>query len=354
MKICGIVCEYNPFHNGHIYHIQKTKEKTNCDLLIAVMSGNFVQRGEPAIIDKWHRAEAAIKHGVDLVIELPFIYATQSAEYFAFGAMHLLKLIGCDCFCFGSETNDLEILKEYSKINIHQPDKTKALVQSYEKILGTMNPNDILGINYLKYCESMTPFCIQRSNHYFDEEMEEHISSATSIRKAIKKQMNIQKATPMTIDNPIYLSDFYPNIQFLLNILSPSYLKTLFLMDEGIENLLIKNAKYATFEEFMEHSISKKYTRSKIQRTCIHLLNQTSKQQVSKMQPPQVVRVLAANEKGKAYLKIANCTTATRFNKIEKEYRDMELKATKVYASVMNESKQQECIIKELQPPLFL
>ncbi len=354
MKICGIVCEYNPFHNGHIYHIQKTKEITKCDLLIAVMSPNFVQRGEPAVVSKWERAKCAVVHGVDLVIELPFIYATQSAQNFAKLAMHLLALAGCDCFCFGSESNSLDELIRLSKIELPSLDKTIAPVQSYEKVYGKMNPNDILGINYLKYCHPMTPYCIKRSNHYFDEEMEDHISSATSIRKALRSNLDVKKATPMEIHDPLFIEDFYPLIQSLLLTLSPSYLQTLFLMDEGIENLLIKNAQCTSFHDFLNQSVSKKYTQSRIQRTCIHLLNQTTKKQVNELPIPNYVRVLAANEAGKKYLKTIPCTVASRFNQIPKAYRDMEMKAAYVYASMKSEEKRKKCKEEELQPPIFL
>lgn len=354
MKICGIVCEYNPFHNGHIYHIHKTKEVTQCDLLIALMSGNFVQRGEPAIIDKWQRTEMALLHGVDLVIELPFIYATQSAKYFAQGAMHLLNLIGCDCFCFGSESNNLELLKEYSQLELQTLDKTIAPVQSYENLYGNLKANDILGINYLKYANQLKPYCIKRSNSYFDKQLEDEISSATSIRFAVQNNQDISKATPMTIKDPIYLKDYYPYIQSLLLTLSKDYLKELFLMDEGIENLLVKNAQYDNFDDFMEHSISKKYTRSKIQRTLVHLLNQTTKKTVNTLQLPNYVRILGANEKGRKYLKTVNCPIASRFNQIPEEYRTIELKSTQVYASVMDEKKRKLCKEKELRAPIFL
>ena len=354
MKVCGIVCEYNPFHYGHEYHIKKAKEVTNCDLMIAVMSGNFVQRGEPAIVDKWKRAEMALKHGIDIVIELPFIYATQSAKQFALGSMHLLNLIGCDCFCFGSESNNLDILIECSKIELLNPDKTIAPVQSYEILYGKLNSNDILGINYIKYCKDMKPYCIQRSNHYFDEEIMGKISSATSIRKAVKSKEDYSIATPMEIEDPVYLEDYYPMIQSLLHTLPKDYLKELFLMDEGIENLLVKNANYPTFNEFMEHSISKKYTRSKIQRTLIHLLNQTLKKTVNELELPTTVRLLGANEKGRKYLRNVECNVASRFNQIEDEYRQMELKATQVYASIFDEEKRKQMKDDELRAPIFI
>ena len=115
MQVCGIVTEYNPFHNGHQYHITQARSIRNCDCLIAIMSGNFVQRGEPAIIDKWERAACAVAHGVDIVIELPYPYATQSADIFAQGAIRLLTLANVNHMVFGSECNDIEKLKHLSE-----------------------------------------------------------------------------------------------------------------------------------------------------------------------------------------------------------------------------------------------
>ena len=112
MKILGLIVEYNPFHNGHIYHIQQAKKITNSDYVIAVMSSSFVQRGEPAIIDKWTRSKIAVDYGVDLVIELPFVYACQSADYFAKGAIDLLHAMGVTDICFGSENGNIQTFIE--------------------------------------------------------------------------------------------------------------------------------------------------------------------------------------------------------------------------------------------------
>ena len=111
MKIAGIITEYNPLHNGHLYHIQKTRELTNCDLLICVMSGHFVQRGEPTIINKWIRTETALNSGIDLVLELPYPFVVQSAKHFADAAIRILELVGCSDVVFGSESNDIDTLK---------------------------------------------------------------------------------------------------------------------------------------------------------------------------------------------------------------------------------------------------
>ena len=130
MKIVGLITEYNPFHNGHLYHLQKTKEITGADAVIAVMSGNYVQRGAPAIMPKHIRAEVALEAGVPLVLELPVCYACGSAEYFAEGAISILEKLGCiDAICFGSECGDLNILERIASITADEPAEYRAFLQ---------------------------------------------------------------------------------------------------------------------------------------------------------------------------------------------------------------------------------
>ena len=124
MNLCGIIVEYNPFHNGHMLHINKAKELSRADGTIAVMSGNFCQRGDFSVIDKFAKAEIAINHGVDLVVELPYLYATQNASKFAYGAINVLKACHINHLVFGSETNDIEILKDIASTEIN-PDHLK-------------------------------------------------------------------------------------------------------------------------------------------------------------------------------------------------------------------------------------
>src|SRR5690606_8933680 len=132
MKIVGLVTEYNPFHNGHKYHIEESKKATGADYVIAVMSGNFVQRGTPAIIDKYSRAEMALHNGVDLVFEIPVCYATASAEYFALGSVSLLDKLGIvDEICFGSECGDITILKEIAQILVNAPKEFDELLSTF-------------------------------------------------------------------------------------------------------------------------------------------------------------------------------------------------------------------------------
>lgn len=213
MGILGIIVEYNPFHNGHLYHLQTSKELTKCDYTIAVMSGNFVQRGEPAIVDKWKRTQMALKAGIDLVIELPVVYATSTAENFAYGAVKLLDSLKIvDCFSFGSEKGDLNELTKIAEILLEEPIYYRKALKEYlksgitfakarelalqkvinnneiEKILQTSN--NILAIEYLKSLKkigsSITPFTIKRKGSlYTSLELKGEFASASSIRKHI-------------------------------------------------------------------------------------------------------------------------------------------------------------------------
>ncbi len=370
MKICGIIVEYNPFHYGHKLHIQKARELTNCDILIAVMSGNFTQRGEPAIINKWKRAEAAITHGVDCVIELPYFYATQSASFFAQGALACLKLAKIDTLVFGSESNNLEELEEMAFSCIHVDNLKEALTQgfSFPKAYGLlakeMGPNDILGVSYLKALQgtSIKPYSIQRTVHYHDPCLYTTISSASAIRKAYFEGINVEPQTPMAhvlAQEPcVSFRDFYPYLRLLLSTLSSNYLKSIFLFSEGIENHLKKQALLCpTFEEFIEKSTTRRYTSSRIKRCCLQLLNQVTKEEATNLPPLNTIRVLAFNEKGRNYLKKLRkeeVSVASKFSQIQKEFRDLEFRTTVLYSSALPEQERAQLLQLEIAGPLYI
>lgn len=213
MKIVGLITEYNPFHNGHLYHIQKAKEITGADTVIVVMSGNYVQRGAPSIMPKHLRAEVALKAGVSIVMELPVCYACGSAEYFAAGAISLFEKLGCiDSICFGSECGDFDILERIAQVTADEPQEYQTILQdglrkghafprarqealkAYFKddTLDTVleQPNNILGIEYIKalYLKKspIKIFTIKRMvSGYHDETLTESYSSASAIRKLL-------------------------------------------------------------------------------------------------------------------------------------------------------------------------
>uniref|UniRef100_A0A6A7GCQ9 Cytidyltransferase n=1 Tax=Hirondellea gigas TaxID=1518452 RepID=A0A6A7GCQ9_9CRUS len=331
MKAIGIVVEYNPFHNGHKLHLKESKKKG--DLVVAVMSGNFLQRGEPAIYDKWTRANMALKNGVDIVVELPVFYATQSAEIFAYGAIDILDKLGVEGIVFGSESSNLEKLKkiaylqidkknildekikEYIKIGISYPN---AINIAIEEMLGETNilkPNDILGIEYIKAIRklksSMEITLIGRKGvGYHEKKVVEELASATSIRDMIKKNMisEVKKVVPLeSLDyfgTPIYLEDFYSLLRYeILN--NYEELKFIADMEIGLDNRIFEMAvKFSEFSEFYKNIMTKRYTNGRMQRVLCHILLKIDKKIIEETRNGiGYVKILGFSKKGANYLK---------------------------------------------------
>ena len=351
MKVTGIVSEYNPFHYGHQYHIHKTRELTQCDVLINVMSGHFVQRGEASLAYKWDRARKGIEEGCDIVIELPYIYATQSADGFAYGAIRSLQLAGVDHIVFGSESNDLDALKQIAEITPAY-DPSKSFAQSTQ-----MQSNDILGVAYMKALKdtNITPLCIKRTNGYHDLAVKGNIASATGIRQRFLQKEDVSFLTPLSeaLHACFAMEHYYPYLQMLLFTQAKQHLESIFLMEEGLENRMITCAKQCTtMKSFVDACISKRYTRSRIQRTILQILTQTTKQEVKQLSDLQHIRILAMNETGRAYIKQLKKTEviiASRFNQIPKAYREMDLRAASAYAIPLSSEERLSFIKKELQ-----
>ncbi len=370
MKITGLITEYNPFHNGHLYHIQKAREITQCDLLICVMSGHFVQRGEPTILNKWQRTQAALEHGVDLVLELPYPYVVQSAKHFANASVRILELVGCTDIVFGSESNDLESLQLMAELPINVDGLKEHLSQgmgypkAYGMVHGSYHPNDILAIAYLKAIQNtgIQAHTIARTNHYHDESISSDIASATAIRKAVRLNQDVSNTTPMAEalkqTKPISWDNYFTYIQTKLISLDKQDLSEIFLMDEGLENHLTKQIKHATdFESFIQASISKRYTRARIQRALTHLLTHTKRCEIKKLAPITTLRVLGFNEKGQDYLKrfrdLEYVHIASRFNQVPSSYRTIEMRATSVYAHALDVEERLKLIQREIEGPIL-
>ena len=260
MKI-GIICEYNPFHNGHIYHINKIKELYPDSTIILVVDSYFTERGDISVLDKFAKTEIALANNVDLVIELPFAFATQSADIFAKGAISILNKLNVDLVVFGSESNDIEGLKKAAAIQINN-DSYDSLVKSYlqsgsnyptalAKALDYFNqdkfdtPNDLLGISYIKAImvtnSKIKPLTIQRTNDYHDLTLT-NISSASAIRNAINDKNDISNSVPSITKNFIRYVDEKKCFNYLkFKIISDlDYLNQYQTVDEGIENRIKK------------------------------------------------------------------------------------------------------------------
>ena len=349
MNICGIVAEYNPFHNGHAYHIEQTKKETNCDAVVVIMSGNFIQRGVPALFDKWTRTKMALKNGVDLVIELPTYYATSSAEYFAQGSISLLDGLGVvKNISFGSNTNDLDALKRIANVLYLEPENYKKLLQSELK-RGTsypiarsnalknflkkeydakyiadilMDSNNILGIEYLKALlysnSSIKPIIVERKGEgYNSKNIVDNICSATAIRELLEKGdlKTVQEVMPeksfeimnneiLNGRSPMFLKNFEKEILYELRKSTTEELYNIADVTEGLENLLKKaSCEGMELEQMINIIKTKRYTRTRIQRILLHTLLDVRKPDIEDYKyNPQYIRVLGFNKTGEKIL----------------------------------------------------
>lgn len=363
MNVTGIIVEYNPFHNGHIKHIKEARKLTKCDVLIAITSGNFTQRGDVSIINKFEKTKAALEHNVDLVIELPYIYTVQNSNVFAKKAVELLYALGVDSIVFGSETNNLEELKKYAELNINV-DNLKEIMQtgvSYPKAYGllasALYPNDILAVSYLKAIKdtTITPYPIKRTSKFHSLDLKK-ICSASAIRNAIKNKEDYSIGTPIKVKDPHFNQELYPYLRRILFTHSKEQLQEIFLVTEGIENLLIKNAyKYDNYEDFINNSVSRRYTKSRIQRICIHIINNIQKSEVKELDSLDYIRVLGFNSKGQKYLRDYhndNYKIVTQFKNIPDKYKDIEWKVSSIYASLLK--KPDKYLKEELKGPVIV
>lgn len=378
MKPVGLIVEYNPLHSGHIFHLNKSKEMANADVSIAVMSGQFVQRGEPSIISKEEKVKAALKAGVDLIVELPFIYTVENADIFAERAIEILTKLNVKEFCFGSESGDTEefiqkynekeflaprldeVLKVYLKQGFSYPAaKSKALYDIHEFYLET--PNDILGYAYLKAIEKhkfdIKPHVYKRENNESSDEMGSIYPSAKAIRNAIMEHKDVSASTPINFDglDLFDIEDYFDLLKYKLNSSSVEELNTIHLVDEGIEYLMKKKIKEATsMKEFIDLCTSKRYSGARIKRTIIHILNNTKREEAHRMlnKPIEYIRVLGFNELGAKYLssirKDIETPILNRF--AGKDYPDLriDLKASDIYFSILKEPKRSNEQQKEL------
>lgn len=331
MRATGIVVEYNPFHNGHKLHLMEAKKSG--DLVIAVMSGNFLQRGEPAIYDKWTRANMALKNGVDLVVELPVFYSAQAAEIFSHGAVDILDKLGVKSLVFGSESSDLEKLKKIAYLQIDEkelldekikekmgegisyPNAINSVIEELLGEKGILKPNDILGVEYIKAIRklgsSMEVSLIERKAvGYHDKEVIDEITSATSIREMVKENRieEIKRVMPPEsfdiLGTPTYLENFYPLLRYeILN--NYDELKFIADMEIGLDNRVFEMAvKYSDFHEFYNNLMTKRYTNGRIQRVLIHILLKIDKKIIDETKVGATyVKILGFSQRGSRYLK---------------------------------------------------
>lgn len=374
MKSVGIIAEYNPFHNGHLYHINEIKKQNKDAVIVLVMTGNYTQRGTVAIIDKWKRSKIALKAGIDLVIELPFPFATQSADYFSYGAITLLENLKVQKLVFGSESDDISILdtiadcqlnndefdklvKIYSKMGYNYP---TSLSLSINDLTGKKikAPNDLLGISYVKtikkYNYKITPQTIKRTNDYHNKELEKEISSATAIRESLKNKQNIKGQVPdFTLDylkNLHFIDDYFKYLKY--KIITEKNLTIYNMVDEGIAKNLKKyiNDSY-TIDDLIKKIKSKHYTYNKISRMLLHILCNFTKEENNSFKQITYARILGFNENGRKYLnsikKDIEIPIISKICKNKDPMLSFEIETTKIYALPLEPLEQKKLIESE-------
>ena len=400
MKSCGLVVEYNPFHNGHALHARESRQKTESDVVVAVMSGPFLQRGEPALVSKWSRTEMALQGGIDLVIELPYTFAVQKAEIFAKGSISLLEYLGCDSFCFGSEDGRIEpfieahdILSENAetfnetlkflmeKGNSYPASASRAFqsISKNTEMLDLTKPNNILGKGYvstaLSHGFSIEPYTIQRvSAGYHDVQLSSSpIASATGIRKALLEQKLELEAVrtyipPSTLHGlQHYLATYqalhewdmyWPLLKYRILASSLTELADIYEIEEGIEYRMKEMAREAmNFHGFMTAMKTKRYTWTRIQRMCVHILTNTLKEEMIHADQPSYIRLLGMNHRGQAYLRTVKkelpVPLISRISAYQDRHIDTDMRAAQVYAMGLREPYQTALMKREYEAPII-
>lgn len=380
MNFCGIICEFNPFHNGHKYIIEQAKKETGLDV-ICLMSGNFVQRGAPSIQNKYERAKNAIKNGACAVLELPTIYACSNAENFAMGAIKIFDALKITHLAFGIEKTNLETLQKIAKLKFENSERFQqafkneiqnginyntALKRSISRCLDDENvteilnkPNNILAIEYLtsilKFNSKIKPVAIERcdNGYYSDIEFKEFLS-ASAIRENLYNGKSIDKFIPQNTRIDTFFNKNNDNALKMLQILqirmsSPKTLNNIYDYNEGIEYRVIESAKkFKTFDEIKQNIITPRYREVRVNKLLLYpLLNIKSSIIKNSFKAKSVSKLLAIDKNKKDFLKQFNpkkinvlvCNKDYEsLNKIQKSVIDIDLKSSEIYQTIMGDT----------------
>ena len=359
MKTVGIIAEYNPFHLGHLYQIKKVRELYPDSLIIAIISTNFTERGEISLINKWDKTRICLDNDIDLVIELPTLYATQSADIFAYGAIKILNSFNIDTLVFGTETNQVDKLIELANIQLNNHDYDNLVKEYLDKgnnyptamsnalkeitDIKIDTPNDLLALSYIKEIIKnkypITPVGIKRTNDYHGKEIKSNIINASLIRELYYEDKDISpyvpKSTLKYLKKGISIDKAYNYLVY--NIIShKDTLHEYLTVDEGIENRLLKVLPQShNWHELIMNIKTKRYTYNKINRMLIHLLLGIKKTDNNQ---EVYLRILGFNQKGRSHLqsikaKLEYPVYTTYKPNLSKVF-DLEYKSTYIYSLI--------------------
>lgn len=359
MNVIGVIAEYNPFHLGHLYQINEIKKKYPDSIIIVVVSSCFTQRGEVSIMNKWNKTRVCLDNNIDIVVELPFLYATQSSDIFAKGGVTILNKLGIDTLIFGTERDNIDDLKEIAKIQLYDDNYNKkvkeylsiginyptALSKAIKDILNIdiSKPNDLLALSYIKQVmlinNNINVVNIKRTNDYHGNVINDNIVNASLIRTYIRENKDIGNFIPSYDLNYIYkdldIENYFSLLKYQI-INNIDCLDKFLDVDEGIENRIKKVINYSnSWKELVNNIKTKRYTYNKINRMLIHILTNLTKKDVQEYDI-DYIRVLGFNSNGRNYLnrikKDTNIVTNYK-NNISKLF-DLENRINSIYALV--------------------
>ena len=360
MKKIGVICEYNPFHLGHKFQIEKIKEMYEDSIIISLCSSTFTQRGDVSIINKWDKATIALNNGIDLFIEFPYAYASQGADIFAKGAIEILNKLNIDVIVFGCETMDSKTLINLANIQLNNQDYNNKVQNYLDKGLNYATalskslydiskitidkPNDILGLSYvreiIKNNYNIEIQTIKRINNYHNDKTINNIASATHIRNLLNNNKDITKhivKDEIKYINNYNIESFFPYLKYQI-INNKINLNKYLEVDEGIENRIIKYINTSNnWHELVMNIKTKRYTYNKINRMLLHILTSFTKEE-AKLINNNYIRVLGFNKKGQKYLKEIkkNLNIITNYKNNLSLTLDIEYRITCIYSLVLN------------------
>jgi len=360
-KVIGIIAEYNPFHQGHLYQIKSIKKLYPNSIIIVLVSGLFTERGDISIINKWNKTNICLNNQVDLVVEFPTLYATQSADIFAKAALKILNELSIDTLVFGSESNDINLFTKLAQIQLNNPSYDNS-VKTYLKaglnypsamskaLMDHGNykidkPNDLLALSYIKEIiknnYQIEPISIKRSNNYHEKESNDIIISANLIRQKLNNNESIDKYVPINVPNYIYKNINIENaFKYLSYQLATTKDLSIYLtVEEGIENRIKKAIIHANnWYDLVEKIKTKRYTYNRINRMLVHILLQIKKE--DNIFDPYI-RILGFNKIGQTHLnkikKKINIPIFTSYKPNKNQIFDIEYKSTFVYSLIVND-----------------
>ena len=368
MKVIGIVVEYNPFHNGHLYQINKIKELYPDSLIIVCTSSSFTQRGELSIINKFDKTKIALENNIDIVLELPYIYSTQSSDIFAEYSLKILNNFKIDYLCFGTESDNIDdiissaktqinnkkfdkLVKEYMDKGINYPTAlNNALKDLNQKEFNT--PNDLLALSYIKEIiknnYSFKPLNIKRTNNYHDIDSNDSITSSSNIRAKLSQNLDISHMVPINtlniLKNKNITSKYFEYLKY--KIISEDDLNKYLDVDEGLSARIKKYInKSNNIDELIQNIKTKRYTYNKISRMLCHILCSFTKEEKQTIKDLEYIRILGFNKKGQEYLnKIKKNIKTPILNKYDTGYKclDIEYRVSNIYSIIYEDIMEYE------------